>query len=55
MKNQLLSKLLWKYENLLKEIVAQKANYTSELEFQKSFIKYAHIVNYLHGVKFRSL
>jgi len=55
MKQKLIAKLLWRYEGLVREIVAQKNNFPTEADYFKTWLKYAQVVNYLHGAKFRSL
>lgn len=55
MKAQLIAKLLWRYEGLLKEITAQKANYPTQAEYLTAWLKYAQRVNYLHAAQFRTI
>lgn len=39
--------LLWKYENILKEIIAQRKCYKTDSNFWTVWVKYAVIVNRL--------
>ena len=41
--------LLYRYNGILKEVIAQKSLYSSESEFMAQWCKYAILVNYLQG------
>jgi len=52
MKNKIIKKtssLLWKYNNLLSEIISQKELFSNETMFLLTWCKYAAIVNKLQG------